>query len=84
MKWILGIGGAVAGFVAAVALVLSLYVYAPGTPGRHELLVQVVIVSVISGVLGIIGFGIGCTVDLCTGMHRKMRDRRNTGDGHAR
>lgn len=76
MKWTLGFGGAIAGFVGTVVLMLSLYVYTPGMPGMWELLLQLVIVGFISGTLGVVGFAVGCVIDLVVGIHRKRADNK--------
>lgn len=76
MKWTLGLGAAAAGFVGAAVVMVALYVYTPGRPGRHELLLELTMVGFIAGTLGVIGFGIGCVIDLCAGMRRKLQRRR--------
>jgi hypothetical protein len=76
MKWTLGFGGALAGFVGTVALAVSLGVYT-GRPGMFVSLVQLAIVGFVSGTLGGLGFCIGCLIDL--GGRMASRQHAETG-----
>jgi len=70
-KWTLALVGMLAGFLIGVISLLNAYKQVPGTPGIFEVAVQVVIVGLLSSALGVVGFGLGCVLDLFTNRRRK-------------
>ncbi len=65
MKKRFTVGGAIAGLLYGVSVMVFAFIKAPGRPGMFELLVQAIIVGVFVCVGALAGFVVGWLVSLC-------------------
>jgi hypothetical protein len=59
------IGGAIAGCLYGVGIVVSAFVKAPGAPGKYELMVLAFLVGILAAIGAFAGLLVGWIVSLC-------------------